>query len=110
MAYRRPHRDVTLPSEDARALLGRARRHARRGEHRRAMLTAKQACCAQSDAARLWTIYGVYCARAGRRDDAMRAFKQALWLRERAHDTGRAGAMRMLLERLALGEAPLAAA
>ena len=68
------------------------------------MLTIKQACCAEPDAARLWTLYGVYCARAGRRDDAMRALKQALWLRERAHDVGRVAAIRLVIEQLDLGD------
>jgi Flp pilus assembly protein TadD len=68
------------------------------------MLAIKQACCAEPDAARLWTLYGVYCARAGRRADALLALKQALWLRERARETGRIAATRRLIERLDLGD------
>jgi Flp pilus assembly protein TadD len=74
------------------------------------MKVLERACCAESGSARLWTLYGVYSARAGRRDDALRALKQALWLREREHDVGRANVTRMLIERLAAGAAPLAAA
>lgn len=110
VAHRRPHRDIPTSPDDVRVLVLRARRLADRGEHRRAMLAAKHACCVDTEAPRLWTLYGVYCARAGRREDAMRALKQALWLRERAHEGGRAAATRMLIQRLELGAAPLAAA
>ncbi len=71
------------PVPAVQSLLGKAWRHRRRGEDRRAMLVLHEACCRQSDSARLWTLYAVQCLRAGRRDEAEKALKQALWLRQR---------------------------
>lgn len=78
----------TLPAGNG--LLGRAWRYRRRGEHRRAMLTLKEACHGEKDSARLWTLYAVQCVRAGRREEATKALKQALFLRQRSRDAARA--------------------
>ncbi len=88
-------------------LLGRAWRQRRRGEHRGAMLTLREACNRDSDSARLWTLYAAACVRAGRREEATRALKQALWIRQRSHDDTRAEITRAILTRIEQGEASL---
>jgi Flp pilus assembly protein TadD len=102
MRHRR-NKIVETP-EPLEGKLSRARRCRRRGEERRAMLLLREACFEQSDDARLWTLYGVQCARLGRRDDAIHALGQARWLRERARDTRRAAVTHALLERVLQGE------
>jgi hypothetical protein len=108
---RRQHQRVCTDFADglsqAQQFVRRARRYQRRGEERRAMLSLRSACCAESDDARLWTLYGVQCVRAGRREDAIHALKQATWLRERAHETGRARSTRALLEQVEHGQTTL---
>lgn len=102
----RHHRHtVCQPAESD--LLARARRHRRRGEHRRAMLVMKEICHRVLDDARLWTIYAVACVRAGRRDEAADALKQALWLRQRDRHVDKARVTRELLSGLLAGNASL---
>ena len=90
--------------------LNRVRRFRRRGEHRRAMLLLREACYTERDNARLWTLYGVQCFCVGRREDAIVALGQAVWLRERARDGRRAQVVRELIERIELGSVTLRAA
>lgn len=85
----------------------RARRMRRRGEHRRAMITLREAVCRQNEDARLWTLYGAQCMRVGKTQDAERAFTQALWLRQQGRDQARARVTRRILERLRRGEREL---
>ncbi len=92
---------VQTPEE---RLLARARRARRRGKHRRAMLALREAACVQGDDARLWTLYAAQCLRAGHRDEAVQALRQATWLRQRARDTLRARVTRLLLEQVSHGE------
>jgi Flp pilus assembly protein TadD len=106
MARRRPAR----PNETdhcelsvEQALVRRARRHRRRGEHRQAMLALRHACNHQMGDPRLWTQYAVACVRARRFEDAERALGQALWLRQRARDEARARVTRQLIDRLRVG-------
>jgi hypothetical protein len=54
------------------------------------MLALHEACALREHDAALWTLYAADCVRAHRRDDAVRALGQALWLRQRAHDHRRA--------------------
>jgi Flp pilus assembly protein TadD len=86
-------------------LLNRARRHRRRGEHRKAMLALREACFTSDSDARLWTLYAMSCARAGRSDEAAQALRQALWLRERCDDAPRARVTRALIDRVSEREA-----
>lgn len=81
-------------------LVRRAQRHRRRGEHRQAMLALREACQHSGQSPRLWTLYGVACVRVRRLDDARQAFRQALWLRRRAHDDSRAQVLERLIEQL----------
>lgn len=80
--------------------LRRARRFRRRGEHRQAMLALREACQQDKECPRLWTLYAVACVRVKRVDDAKQALRQALWLRQRARDQGRAQVTLRLIEQL----------
>jgi len=78
--------------------LEQARRQRRRGDARRALVLLREACFLAGTDARLWTLYGIQCWRMSRGDDARQALRQALWLRERAHDEPRARVLRRLLD------------
>jgi Flp pilus assembly protein TadD len=104
---RRTHRSriqhkqpALLQGSPDQVLVRRAQRHHRRGEHRQAMLALRQACQHSGHSPRLWTLYGVACLRVRRVDDARQALRQALWLRQRARDVGRARVMERLIEQL----------
>lgn len=62
------------------------------------MLALREAVSRSDGDARLWTLYGVQCARAGKLEDAQRALGQALWFRQRARDVRRAEVTRRLLD------------
>ena len=94
---RQPANDVT-PNVDP--VMARVHRLRSRGKARRAMLFLKDACCRESHDARLWTQYGAQCVSMGDLNEARRAYKHALWLRERERDHGRASTTRQLLEGL----------
>lgn len=103
MARRRRKQAPRINTEELsaeQALVRRARRHRRRGEHRQAMLALRNACNHQMDDPTLWTQYAVACVRVRRFEDAERALGQALWLRQRARDEARARVTRQLIERL----------
>lgn len=68
------------------------------------MIALREAACVQGDNARLWTLYAAQCLRAGRRDEAEQALRQAAWLRQRARDTDRARVTQLLLEQVRHGE------
>lgn len=91
--------DLLAETHDQR-MLRRAKRFTRRGEHRQAMLSLREACQGCGESPRLWTMYAAACLRVRRRDDAKQALRQALWLRQRARDTTRATVMERLIERL----------
>lgn len=71
------------------------------------MLALRECCYLAREDPRLWTLYGVSCWRARRRDDALMALRQALWLRERRKDLSRARVLRTLLQRIEAGERPV---
>lgn len=77
--------------------LAQARRRRSRGDHRRALVLMREACCLAAEDPVLWTLYGVQCWRGNRRDEARQAIRQALWLRERMGDERRAHVLRALL-------------
>jgi Flp pilus assembly protein TadD len=54
---------------------------------------------------KLWAMYGFACAKANRLEEADRAFSQALFLRQRQHDTPRVNALRGVIKRLGCGRA-----
>src|SRR5689334_13293114 len=78
-------------------LIRRARRLDRRGDGRKAMLALREACFGARTDARLWALLGSQCFRAGRRDEALHAFRQALYFRERGRDERRATVLRRIL-------------
>jgi hypothetical protein len=95
------------PATEVEGLVRRAKRFSKRGDQRRAMLALREASFATRSDARLWTLYGVQCVRAGRSDEAIHALKQATWLRERARDDGRARSTRALLQQVEAGQMTL---
>ena len=106
MARRRRTRQSDHDVEELsaeQALVRRARRHRRRGEHRQAMLALRSACNHQMDDPCLWTQYAVACVRVRRYEDAERALGQALWLRQRARDERRARVTQQLIDQLREG-------
>ncbi len=86
-------------------LLGRARRAQQRGERRQAVVALREAAMLAETDPKLWALYGAACVKANRLEDADRAFSQALFLRQRDHDTGRANSLRAVIQRLGLGNA-----
>ncbi len=84
----------------------RARRHRERGDDRKALLLLREACCRDERDARLWTLFSVQCWRMGKRDEALRAMRQSLWLRERERDERRARVVRGLLLAMESANAP----
>ena len=90
------------PQEEThdQALARRARRHRRRGDHRQAMLSLREACHTGGQCPRLWTLYADACVRVRRVDDAKQALRQALWLRQRAKDERRVQVIQRLLQQL----------
>jgi Flp pilus assembly protein TadD len=86
-------------------LLGRARRATQRGERRQALVALREAALIAESDPKLWALYGFACVKANRLAEAERAFGQALYLRQRAHDVPRANALRGVIARLGLGRA-----
>jgi hypothetical protein len=82
-------------------LIGRSRRERARGDIRRAVVLLRQACALDEGRARTWTLLGALLGRTGARDEALRALRQARWLRNRAGETE--GAEPADVEVLALG-------
>ncbi|HMJ52059.1 MAG TPA: hypothetical protein VK540_08280 [Polyangiaceae bacterium] len=83
-------------------LTARAHRLRRKGELRRAVVAFREACALEERHPALWLWLGDTLARMGRRYEAERAMKQALFLRERSAETGKANVIRGLLLQLAL--------
>ena len=82
-------------------LVSRARRATQRGERRQALVALREAALLAETDAKLWALYAAACARSNRVEEAERAFGQALFLRQGAHDIGRANALRSVIARLA---------
>jgi Flp pilus assembly protein TadD len=86
-------------------LMSRARRAQQRGERRQALVALREATLLAETDPKLWALYGSACIKANRLEEAQRAFAQALYLRQRQHDTARANTLRGLIVRLGLGRA-----
>jgi Flp pilus assembly protein TadD len=99
MARRRVAQELLLETREA-ALCRRAFRHRRRGDDRQAMLLLRDAANENEECPRLWTLYGVQCARLGRRDAAKSALVHAAWLRDRRGEPRKAASTRAVLDRL----------
>jgi Flp pilus assembly protein TadD len=101
------NRSSDIPGFPSRVdlLLARARRAQQRGERRQALVALREATLLEESNPKLWALYGSACVKANRREEAERAFGQALYFRQRAHETGRARALRGVMDRLGLGRA-----
>jgi Flp pilus assembly protein TadD len=87
-------------AERAIELTARGHRLRRKGELRRACLAFREACALdEADAAR-WLWLGDTLARMGKRDEAERAMKQALYLRLQAAEKAKATVIRGLMLKL----------
>jgi Flp pilus assembly protein TadD len=78
-------------------LVRQARRHTLRGDTRKAMLAAREACFTSRTDARLWALYGAACRRARKHEEAKEAIRQAIYFRERERDARRAESLQRLL-------------
>ena len=85
--------------------MNRARRAMQRGERRQAFVALREATLLAETDPKLWALYGSACVKANRMAEAERAFGQALYLRQRQHDTGRVNTLRGVIARLGMGRA-----
>ena len=60
------------------------------------MLLLREAAHGAEHAPKLWVLYAVQCARVGRFEEVERALAHAAWLRDRAHEPGKARVTRAL--------------
>lgn len=97
MRRHRRHQPPVETLDASAALCRRARRFARRGDDRRAMMTLREAALGDEGDARLWTLYGAQCLRMGRLDAARQALGHAAWLRDRQNEPRKAQVTRDLL-------------
>ena len=85
----------------ARELTTRAHKLKRKGELRRAAVTLREACGLDEGNAARWVLFGDLLFRMGKRDEAARAMKQALYLREQNGEKAKASVIRRLILNLA---------
>jgi Flp pilus assembly protein TadD len=102
---RKPPVQLAAPACPLEQRVEQARRQRRRGDARKALVLLREACFLAGADARLWVLYAAQTWRMGRLDDTRHALRQALWLRERAHDEPRARVVRSLLEAAEAGAA-----
>jgi hypothetical protein len=95
--------EPAAPVDREQTLLRRARRCARKGDDRKALVALREACLSAGTDARLWVLYGAACWRARKADEALRAMRQALWFRERNRDERRARVVKALIARIESG-------
>ena len=87
--------------ERARDLATRAQKLRRKGELRRAAVALREACALDEENAARWAALGAVLLRIGKREEAARALKQAVYLRERGGERPKATALRRVLLKLA---------
>ena len=85
----------------AEELTSRAQRLRRKGELRRAAMTLREACGLDEENAARWVMLGDVLFRTGKKEEAARAMKQALFLRNRRGDRAKANVIRRLILNLA---------
>lgn len=104
MRRRSPQKLQTQVTDPVTAALARARRARRKGKARQEVNALREACSLREFDACLWTLLAVAWLRMSRVDDAVCAFRHALWLRERAGEEKRAAVTRRLLASAWRGE------
>jgi Tfp pilus assembly protein PilF len=96
---------VTQPEEPIldpiEMLVARARKLRQQGDHRRALVTLREAANRDEWRARTWTLLGALLGDMGHHAEAVEAFRRARWLRARAGDTARAAVTERLAARVA---------
>jgi Flp pilus assembly protein TadD len=97
---------VGFPHERADTLARRAGRLRQKGDLRRAAVALREACAISEEDAARWMMLGHLELRLGKARDAERAMKQALFLRERDGEKGKAQVVRRLLLSLGCAERP----
>ena len=80
-------------------LARRARRLRAHGEYRKAANTFGELTSVDPDHAPWWVLLGATLTAAHRSDEAVKAFRQAMYLLRRAGESGRANAVRGLVAR-----------
>jgi cytochrome c-type biogenesis protein CcmH/NrfG len=85
----------------AERLTVKAQRLRRKGELRRAAVTLREACALDERNAAKWVLLGDVLFSLGKKEDAARALKQAVYLRERAGERSKANVVRRLISNLA---------
>lgn len=80
---------VPLADDRGSVLLRRALRLASDGDLRKAALALRERCALVGDAPS-WVVAGAMWARAGRKDDAVAALREGMWLHQRAGHPRRA--------------------
>jgi Flp pilus assembly protein TadD len=88
-------------ADRADELTARAQRLRRRGELRRAAVTMREACALDEQSSARWVMLGDVLFRAGTKDEAARAFRQAVYLCERSGHKAKANVVRRLILNLA---------
>ena len=69
------------------------------------MVALREAALLGESNPKVWALYGAACVKANRMEEAERAYGQALFFRQRAHDVGRSRTLRSVIERLGLNRA-----
>jgi len=87
--------------ERARDLAVRAQKLRRKGELRRAAVALREACALDEQNAARWASLGNVLFLIGKREEAARALKQAVYLREQRGERAKATAIRRVLLKLA---------
>lgn len=105
MSRKSDRRHTAIPARAAEpdpieSTLRRAVRLRRRGERRKALVLFREASALDEHRARTWTLLGAHCAELGLVDEAVRALRQARWLRDRAGEHARARITAQLIERV----------
>lgn len=87
-------------ADRASDLTARALRLRRKGELRRAAVALREACALDEENASRWVWLADILGRAGKRDEAERALKQSLYLRQQGGEKAKANVVRSLLLQL----------
>jgi Flp pilus assembly protein TadD len=94
-------REAPARSDDRAAELTlRAHRARRKGQYRRALVALREACALDEHHAPRWLWLADVLARLGKRDEAERAMKQSLYLRQQSGEKSKANVVRGLLLQL----------